>query len=91
MDNNNLNISFGIRPKKFYGPGKKRVIASRIVKEAKNMYGENCPHLLKGETKFGDETAIVTINTNKGTLYVEPEHFTEDVLKKLSKFFHKDI
>ena len=91
MDNTNLNISFGIRPKRPFGAYKKRVIAKRIIKEAKNMYGENCPHLLRGETRFGDEIAIVTINTNKGTLYVEPEHFTEDALKKLLKFFHKDI
>ena len=91
MENNNLNISFGIRPKCSFGSCKKRTIAKRIIKEAQNMYGENCPNLLRGKTNFGDQIAVVTINTNKGTLYVEPEHFTEDVLKKLSKYFHKDI
>ena len=90
MDNN-LDISFGIRPKKTFGPGKKRLVAKRIIKEAQNMYGENCPHLLRGETNFGDQIAIVTINTNKGTLHVDPEHYTEDVLKKLIKYFHKNI
>ncbi|MBO7671935.1 hypothetical protein J6S88_00845 [bacterium] len=89
MDNTGLSISFGIRSRNYSkSNAQKNVLARRIIKQVRKMYPET-PECIIGETNIGGQKATVYINPEKQTLKIHPKEFTNEVLVRLSKYFHK--
>jgi len=87
MDNKNLSVNFGIRPKRPCGELTGRLIGKSIVRQVKKM-NPGISNEIVGETHFGDIVAKVTINPKNYVIEVEPQNLTEEVFKRLEKSFH---